>query len=208
VDLGYCENCGYFEGTCKCGKGEIILDAERRVKVSKLLSGILRHFPESFGIKLDKDGFADLNDVVEVLRARYGVGEREVRAIVMFDKKGRFEIRDGKIRAKYGHSVEVNYRWSEGGEVPEKLYHGTKPENLSSILEKGLLPMKRREVHLSATPEEAIEVGKRYSPNPVLLEIDAKRMVEDGFEIRKKGRVFTTDRVPREYLKVVGWRGK
>ncbi|WP_290899120.1 RNA 2'-phosphotransferase [Ferroglobus sp.] len=206
--LGYCENCGYFEEKCACGKGRILLTQEKREAISKFLSGILRHFPDSFGIKLDKSGFADLEDVVRVLKERYGVGKREIEAIVLFDKKGRFEIKDGKIRARYGHSVKVDYKWSEGGKIPDKLYHGTKPENVKSILKIGLLPMKRNEVHLSESIEDAIEVGKRYCRNPVVLEIDAKRMLEDRFEIRKKGKVYTADFVPSKYIKVVGWREK
>lgn len=42
--LGYCEQCGYFEGKCGCGKGKIILRFGQRVKISKFLSGLLRHF--------------------------------------------------------------------------------------------------------------------------------------------------------------------
>ncbi len=206
--LGYCENCGYFEGKCRCGRGKILLTQEERERISKFLSGLLRHFPDSFGIELDKFGFAELKDVVRVLRDRYGVGEREVLAIAMFDRKGRFEVRNGKIRARYGHSVKVEYRWSEGEEVPDKLYHGTKPENVESIMKTGLLPMKRNEVHLSESVEDALEVGKRHCENPVVLEIDARKMLEDGFEIRKKGRVYTTDYVPSRYIRVVGWRGK
>lgn len=206
--LGYCESCGYFEGKCKCGRGKVLLTEEKREKVSKFLSGLLRHFPDSFGIKLDDRGFAKMEDVVKVLKERYGVGEREITAIVLFDRKGRFEMRNGKIRAKYGHSVKIDYRWSESGKIPEKLYHGTKPENVDSILKLGLLPMKRNEVHLSESIEDAVEVGRRYCESPAVLEINAKKMIEDGFEIRKKGKVYTADFVPSKYVRVVRWRAK
>ncbi len=114
-------------------------------------------------------------------------------------------MRNGRIRARYGHSVEVRTNWSEGGEIPEKLYHATSPENLNSILKTGLLPMKRREVHMCSSPLEAIEVGRRHSPNPVLLEIDAKGLMKEGIEVRKKGRVYTADFVPPKFVKVLSF---
>ncbi len=199
--LGVCERCGEFEGSCECGKGKILLDGRKREVVSKFLSGLLRHFPHSFGIDVDEEGWADLDRVVSVLMERYGVGRREVELIVRFDPKGRFEIRDGRIRAKYGHSINVRVDWSESSEIPPILYHGTDPANVPSILSKGLLPMKRREVHLSETVEDAIEVGRRHHPNPAVLVVDARGLIEAGFKVRKKGRVYTTDYVPPKFIR-------
>jgi putative RNA 2'-phosphotransferase len=199
--LGICKNCGEFEGSCRCGKGKIILDGKRREQISKFLSGLLRHFPHSFGIKIDPEGWANIEDVERVLADRYGAGRREIELIVKFDPKGRFEIRNGKIRARYGHSINVNVNWSERGEIPPVLYHGTHPSNVDSILKLGLLPMKRKEVHLSSTIEEAMEVGRRYHPKPAVLAIDAIGLMKSGIEVRKKGKVYTTDYVPPKFIR-------
>ncbi len=175
-------------------------------RVSKFMSGLLRHFPHKFGVKVDYYGWARIDDVVRAVAEKYsmayGEAERLIRAIVEDDPKGRFEIRGGLIRARYGHSIDVNTGWSEEGEIPPVLYHGTSRKALKSILEKGLLPMKRKEIHLSESFKDAVEVGRRYDPNPVVLKINAKKMVEDGFEIRRKGRVLTTDYVPPRYIRV------
>ena len=201
--LGFCERCGDFEDRCRCGRGRIVLDGKKRELVSKFLSGLLRHFPHSFGIEVDRDGWAKLDDVERVLMERHGVGRREIELIVKFDPKGRFEIKGDRIRAKYGHSIDVNVKWSEGGRIPKILYHGTHPSNVDSIMVKGILPMKRREVHMSATLQEAIEVGKRYHPKPAVLAIDAEGMIREGYEIRRKGRVYTTDYVPPKFIRRV-----
>lgn len=205
MDLGICKRCGEFEGSCECSKGEVLSKSEDRKKVSKFLSGLLRHFGRDFGVRLDEDGWAELRDVLKILSERYGVGRKHVELIVKFDPKGRFELKNGRIRAKYGHSVEVRTDWSEGGEIPEKLYHATSPENLNSILKTGLLPMRRREVHMCSSPQEAIEVGKRHSSNPVLLEIDAKGLMQDGIEVRRKGKVYTVDFVPPKFIRVLSF---
>ncbi len=201
--LGICERCGSFEGRCRCGRGKVILDGKKREMVSKFLSGLLRHFPQSFGVKVDREGWARIEDVERVLMERYGVGRKEIELIVKFDPKGRFEIRGDMIRARYGHSIDVNVKWSEEGRIPKILYHGTHPSNVESIMSKGILPMKRKEVHMSATLQEAMEVGKRYHPKPAILAIDAEGMMREGYEIRKKGRVYTTDYVPPKFIRRV-----
>ncbi len=194
--LGFCERCGYFEGICKCGRGKILIDGEKRKRISKFLSGLLRHYPEKFKVKIDEYGWANVKDVLRILRV-----DREIlELIVRFDPKGRFEMRDDKIRARYGHSIQIKFDWSDKGKIPQKLYHGTSPNNLESILKEGLKPMKRLEVHLSDNLEDAIEVGKRYHSNPVILVIDAKSLINAGFKVRKKGRVYTVDYVPPNFI--------
>ncbi len=174
------------------------------MSVSRFLSGLLRHFPEKFGVELDSYGWANVEEVARVIAERYRMSEKDavrlIEEIVKNDPKGRFELKGGRIRAKYGHSVKVETRWSESGEIPSILYHGTSRKAVRSILEKGILPMKRREVHLSGSIADAVEVGRRYDPNPVVLRIDARKMIKNGHEIRKKGKVFTTDYVPPEYI--------
>ncbi len=203
MDLGTCRACGDFEGRCRCGKGRILLSYDKRVAVSKFLSGLLRHYAKKFGVKVDEHGWADLSEVTKIVREKYGVGRKAIELIVKFDEKGRFEIRNGRIRARYGHSIDVVTDWSESDAIPDKLYHATPAKNLRSIMKYGLLPMKRKEVHMCETQHEAIEVGRRHCSDPVLLEIDAKKAVASGISIRKKGKVYTADRIPPEFIKVL-----
>jgi len=172
-------------------------------RISRFLSGLLRHFPHKFGIEVDKDGWAKIEDIAEIVKKRYSVDEKFIRKIVMNDDKGRFEIKGRRIRARYGHTIPVNKEWSEEGKIPEKLYHGTTPEKLKSIMKSGLIPMKRLEVHLSKNVNGAMSVGRRHCRNPVVLEIDAKSMMDQGIKIRKKGEVFTADAVPPEFIRIL-----
>ncbi len=208
MNLVYSSRCGVVEGRCFCGRGKTTLTGDERIRISKFLSGLLRHFPERFGIELDREGFADFNRILELMRDRYSVDELHLRAMVVSDRKKRFEIKNGKIRARYGHSIDVDVGWSENGKIPDRLYHATSPENLKSILSIGLIPVKRREIHMTETPENAIEVGFRHSPDPALLEINVEMVLGDGIEIRKKGKIFTADGIPAECIRVIEWRRK
>lgn len=63
--------------------------------------------------------------------------------------------------------------------------------------------MSRDYVHLSSNLDTAIQVGKRHG-DPVVLEVDAKRMHEDGipFYLSQNG-VWLVDKVDPKYFKVV-----
>lgn len=178
-----------------------VLSGDRRRRLSKFLSGALRHFPDDAGIALDDRGWADYDDLVAAATRKYDWADPEhVAAVVETDPKGRFERRGDTIRAAYGHSVDVDLETEESG-VPDRLYHGTAPENVDAILSEGLRPMGRQEVHLSETPAEAREVGRRHAPDPVVFEVDAAAMVADGLRVTKRGEgVYTADSVPLAYL--------
>lgn len=202
-DAGHCPVCGT--------EGELVLDGERRRRLSTFLSGVLRHFPEDVDVALDDRGWADYDRVVEAASGRYPWADREaVSAVVATDPKGRFERegmggrgnREGKeqIRAAYGHSVDVSLEAGEDS-VPDQLYHGTAPRNRASISEEGLRPMDRHEVHLSGTPADARAVGARHTPEPIVFAVDACGLIENGHQVTKRGNgVYTTDRVPPRYL--------
>lgn len=60
--------------------------------------------------------------------------------------------------------------------------------------------MSRLYVHLSATVDEAIKVGKRHG-EPVVLEIDARRMSEDGIRsLVSRNGVWMTEFVDAKYI--------
>jgi putative RNA 2'-phosphotransferase len=207
----------------QCGQSpEKVLSGDRRRRLSKFVSGALRHFPDGAGLELDEQGWTDYDDLAAVVTRKYDWAEREhVAAVVATDPKGRFERREAEegtptgpwIRATYGHSVDVDLddgetdtekrEADEADEIPDRLYHGTAPGNLDSIRAEGLDSMKRNEVQLSETPAEAREVGSRHASEPVVLEVDVGGMVAGGLRVSKRGKgVFTADEVPPEYPEV------
>jgi len=218
--LGRCDDHGYFAGeTCPVcdADGSLVLAGDRRRRLSKFCSGALRHFPGDVGLSLDAAGWTPCDDLASAVERKYDWATREhLEAIVATDPKGRFErdVRDKRdereacdetpmVRAAYGHSVDVDLDARETP-VPDTLYHGTAPANVDAIRAEGLLPMGRQQVHLSGSLERAREVGRRHAADPVVFAVDATRLEGDGQDVTKRGRaVYTTDRVPPEYLRVV-----
>ncbi|HET8688949.1 MAG TPA: RNA 2'-phosphotransferase [Methanosarcina sp.] len=172
--------------------------------LSKLLSLILRHKPETIGLTLDQNGWANVEELLTCLASSGNSTTIDfLKEVVRNSDKQRFIFsEDGiKIRANQGHSIQV-----ELGLVPmqppEKLYHGTATRFLESILQAGLTSQSRTHVHLSSSIETAISVGKRHG-KPVVLEVDTKTMIEDGQQFfQSENGVWLTTFVKPSYISV------
>ena len=127
-----------------------------------------------------------------------------VIAIAEDDEKGRYALsEDGlKIKATYGHSVEVDLGL-RARRPPERLFHGTAARFLDSIRQAGITRKRRRYVHLSADRVTAAKVGGRHG-RPVILTIQARRMFEAGLLFyHSESGIWLTGRVPAEYIDFV-----
>ncbi|MDJ0911389.1 MAG: RNA 2'-phosphotransferase [Woeseiaceae bacterium] len=153
----------------------------RLKKISKFLSLVLRHKPETIGLTLDRGGWVDVDELLGAF-ARHGheVSRSTLLQVVETNDKSRFAIRDGLIRASQGHSIDVDL-----GLVPrtppDRLFHGTATRFLESIRNEGLKRQNRQFVHLSPDNATAISVGGRHG-RPVVLIVNARAMEDDGCE--------------------------
>lgn len=172
------------------------------VPISKFLSLVLRHKPESIGLSLDEAGWVAISDLLEAAKKSGTKLEIDILLRVIHENdKQRFAISsDGKsIRANQGHSIDVDLGLSPT-RPPGTLYHGTVAKFLDGIRAKGLLPGSRQHVHLSADPLTAQIVGKRRG-NPIVLLIDAERMANDAMDFyHSQNGVWLTDHVPVGYI--------
>ena len=78
-------------------------------KISKYMSMILRHRPETIGITLDEHGWADVDELIEGIAAKKKFNREILEEIVRTDKKQRYSFNEDKtrIRANQGHSIPV-----------------------------------------------------------------------------------------------------
>ena len=170
---------------------------------SKFLSLILRHKPETVGIKLDGNGWADVEELLEKINASgWTVTFAELEKVVRENDKQRYSFNEDKtkIRANQGHSVKVDVELEEKT-PPKFLYHGTIERNEKSIAAQGLVKGSRLYVHLSADVETAQKVAARRRGKPIIYKIFAQKMYEDGYKFfQSKNGVWLTDAVPPKYF--------
>ncbi|QQC63182.1 RNA 2'-phosphotransferase [Paraburkholderia ginsengisoli] len=182
--------------------------------VSRLLSKILRHEPEMVGIRLDRQGWVSVDELIRAIErtARNANASKRLRtlptvtrelilAVVATNEKQRFSLsQDGlRIRAAQGHSIGVDLGYADM-EPPAVLYHGTAWSNWESIAADGLTPRTRHAVHLSTDVNTATRVGARHG-QPLVLVVDAAQMHADGYSFaRSDNGVWLTPAVPTAYL--------
>lgn len=175
----------------------------RLTALSKLLSYILRHRPDEFGLVLDEEGFVSLKELQQAINEEEGWGyvrRDHILEVVYNSDRDRFEIQGDKIRATYGHSFPQRVPY-EPVAPPKILYHGTRRRSYPSILELGLLPMGRQYVHLTPSRELAERIGRRRDPHPLILEVHAQKASEAGVTFyQPTPLIYLTERVPPEYV--------
>ncbi|MEQ8785183.1 MAG: RNA 2'-phosphotransferase [Pirellulaceae bacterium] len=178
------------------------MNAEQTKRLSKFLSLVLRHQPETIGIELDANGWVEVDTLLDALRAnKKQVSREQLEQVVATSDKQRFALSDDGscIRASQGHSVEIQLGYPPV-EPPEILYHGTPERFVEAILEQGLLRGKRHHVHLSAQSDAAVAVGQRRG-RPVVLRIRAREMHRRGTEFYVSANgVWLTEHVPPEFI--------
>lgn len=184
-----------------------MLSKKQENQISKFLSLVLRHKPETIALSLNEEGWAETTLLLEKIN-EYGikVSLEALQLIVANNDKKRFAFNDdhSMIRASQGHSIKVELNY-ERKVPPEFLYHGTAIRNMESIQEKGLEKRNRHHVHLSTNKSTALAVGQRYG-KATLLAIESRRMHEDGLSFfQSENNVWLTEHVPPAYLNKISY---
>ncbi len=174
----------------------------RGVKISKFLSLVLRHKPETIGLQLEEAGWVSIMELITACgEPGVAFSLEELQQVVAGNDKKRFAFsEDGLlIRASQGHSVEIDLGYQPAF-PPEILFHGTAERFLDSIKGNGLIKGRRHHVHLSADAKTARIVGQRHG-KPVVLQVKAGQIQQDGFAFYlSTNGVWLTEHVPVPYL--------
>ena len=176
------------------------------IAISRTLSYALRHHPDEFKLTRDEGGWVRVEELLTQVRNKHPqwdwISQETILDIQSSSDKQRFELREGSIRAVYGHSLPEQRIVLSATQPPEILYHGTTEKAASAIREKGLQPMQRQYVHLSADKETANIVGKRRGKEPVILIVDARLASEQGIKFYHANEtIWLADSVPEQYIR-------
>ncbi|CAJ6268647.1 RNA 2'-phosphotransferase [Burkholderia pseudomallei] len=175
-------------------------------RASKFLSYVLRHRPDSIGVTLDAQGWADVSELLtKAAAAGMALTLDELKQVVAENDKKRFVLNDDatRIRAAQGHSVDVDLQLPVKA-PPPVLYHGTVGKSMADIRKQGLMPMNRHDVHLSPDRETATRVATRRG-KPVILVIETYPLLRDGYQFRVSDNgVWLVPEVPAKYIKFPG----
>lgn len=171
-----------------------------------LLAYALRHHPDDFGVTLDAHGWTDFTTLIERIGSRlpqlHTPHMEQVAAAVRERWNDRFELADGRMRARYGHSVP-GVTTAQPATPPARLFHGTTEQAWASIQVDGLQPVGRCLVHLTSDLGYACRVAGREGREPCVLGIEARQAHFAGVVFYQATRhVWQTSGVPVAFLTV------
>jgi len=208
--MNQCEEHGYFRGeNCPVchEKGRFLMNDRELNALSRIIAGALRHFPEKIGLIMDGHGFVEISSLIDAMgTSRSGFNwlrSHHIKALVETDPRGRYEIDGGMIRAKYGHSINVDLSDLPFADNDDFFYPVTEEES-DIVIESGIHPIDRKKVHLSTSIKKAVEAGSVRTDAPMILRIDGVKTREDGVEIYQATEdVCVTDHIDAKYLSKV-----
>lgn len=171
-------------------------------KLIKLVSYILIHRPDEFGLVPDEGGFVSLKDLHRAIIEEEGwsyVRKAHLIELVNQDDMRRYEIIESRIRAVPDNpgGSKIVYKTTE---PPKVLYYGATRKSYPFILQKGLTAGEQY-VHLASSIELAMRIGLRRDSKPVLLTINARNAYLAGTVFYSAGElIYLVDNLPVIYL--------
>lgn len=208
-ELRTCSSHGAFRGPeCPaCGnRGKLLMRESELEGVGRILAGMLRHFPDNYGVRLDDHGWIKIYNIIPVIRAQrrhfWWLTPFHIEALVRTDPKHRYQINDREeVRAAYGHTIPVNMDDQPTEGVPDKLYYQTTEEEMEFIRETGISPSDKSWIHLSLTPRQAYVSGMFHIDSPTVVEVDVVGLRDKGIEVyMATDEVFLVSEIPPEFV--------
>ena len=164
------------------------------IKVSKLLAFLLRHRPDTVGLTLETEGWVELAALVREINARqrlpFELAVAQVLTAVAESGNGRFELLEGKIRARSGHSVPGIRITRDPSELDDFAFAVLTPREQEAIVASGALPAGR-----PLTLEEPLF----HDDHVLVVEVARANRQGIGFQAQPEGLI-PLEAVPLKYL--------
>jgi len=171
--------------------------------LARMLTYMLCHRPDEFGLVLTADGFIPIKQLLQALSAEPGWGfvrRRHLEELAALDTPPRFEIQGDLIRGRQPGPAAL--RRPAGESLPALLYVAIPSRAHARVWEEGLKPPAGQELVLTATPELAEKLGRRRGASvPVTVRAQAAARTGVSFEAYGE-ELFLTAAVPREFLQL------
>jgi putative RNA 2'-phosphotransferase len=171
--------------------------------LAKVLTYLLCHRPDEFGLVLDRDGFVSVKQLLQALAAEHGwshARRHHLEQLAGLLQPPRFELAGDRFRGLI--PAPANLR--RAGEAPPALlYIAITPKAHERVFESGLKAPGDRELVLAHTRELALKLGRRRSPEPVLVTVQAQAAAKSGVALESYGEELCLAReIPREFLQL------
>jgi putative RNA 2'-phosphotransferase len=172
--------------------------------LARMLTYILSHRPDEFGLVLSDEGFIPIKHLLQALSAESGWGfvrRHHLDQVVGLMSPPAFEVVGEQIRALTPGPAHL--RRPAGEPPPALLYIAISPKAHVRVWQEGLKPPPERDLVLAATPELALKLGRRRAPNPILVTVQAQAADRRGVSFTAYGEgLYLAPALPRDLLQL------
>ena len=172
------------------------------VKLSKFLSLILRHKPQTVGLRLDETGWADVGELIDLVSQQGIHISRELLEEIVGNSEEKsfiFNADKSRIRSYQEQSSKADLALISE-QPPQYLFYCTTTRFLATMRSQGLMPGNQSHVQLSPDELVAIQRGQRYGQS-IVLTIKAAEMFRAGHPFYRSDQgVWLTETVPPWYI--------
>lgn len=169
-----------------------------------MLTYILCHRPDEFGLVLAEDGFVSLKQMLQALAGEPGWGfvrRRHLEEVTALLKPPRFEIVGEQIRGLMPEPPRL--RRPPGEKPPPLLYLALSPKAQARVWEEGLKPPPGQDLVLARQMDLAKKIGRRRAAAPILITVQAQAAFKAGIIFQGYGEeLFLAPALPREFLQM------
>jgi putative RNA 2'-phosphotransferase len=171
--------------------------------LARLLTYMLGHRPDEFGVVLSEDGFVPVKTLLQALGAEPGWGfvrRHHLEQVAALMQPPAFELAAERLRCLRPAPATLR---RPGKTPPTLLYAAIPPKAHPRVWEEGLKPPPEKELVLAATPETALKLGRRRGPQPVLVTVQAQAAAQSGIAFQGYGEeLYLAPALPREFLQL------
>ncbi|MFZ5449868.1 MAG: RNA 2'-phosphotransferase [Thermodesulfobacteriota bacterium] len=172
--------------------------------LARMLTYILGHRPDEFGLVLSEEGFVPIKHLLQTLAAEPGWGfvrHHHLDQLTGLISPPAFEIVGEQIRAL--SPAPARLRRTPGEMPPALLYAAIPPKAHARVWEEGLKPPPDRELVLAASKDTAMKLGRRKASHPIVVIIQAQMAARRGIAFTGYGEdLYLAPALPRDVLQL------
>jgi putative RNA 2'-phosphotransferase len=172
--------------------------------LARMLTYILSHRPDEFGLVLSEEGFIPIKHLLQALGAEPGWGfvrRHHLEQVAGLMSPPAFEVAGERIRALT--PAPARLRRPPGEPPPALLYAAIPLKAHTRVWEEGLKPPPDLELVLAATPEVAKKLGRRREPDSIMVTVQAQAAARRGLKFTGYGEgLYLAPALPRDFLQL------
>jgi putative RNA 2'-phosphotransferase len=172
--------------------------------LARMLTYLLCHRPDEFGLILSAEGFISIKKLLQALAAEPGWGfvrRHHVLEVAALSQPPRFEVKDEQIRGLIPGPARL--RRPPGEPPPASLFLTIPPRSHERVWQEGLKAAPGKELLLATTPEFAQKLGRRRSPETILVTVQAQAAARSGITFTPYGdELFLAPALSRKFLQL------